>query len=406
MTAIFLRLLFFSFMVMVFLEANSTKEGLVYLNTMRQNAGLIQLKFNTSLQNAADAHATYLIQNQSSGHYETNGKYAYKGDTPSVRVKKAGYPSAYVMENISTNTIGQVKSVDNLFAAIYHRFVFLNFDKDEIGLGFSSSRQKKSINHAYVYNLGSSSVSKLCYQPFAMQNGVYYMKDICKQKEKMIPQAVFTEAKAFIQRKNADIVCYPYDKQPNIWPAFYNESPDPLPAYKVSGFPVSVQFNPAYYKKVQLQAFRLYDKEKKVIIESKILQQNNDHNAILNAYEFALMPLGRLEFDREYTAVFEAKVDGRSIKKQWSFRTKKFEEEVYRINQKETTLTLKAGSSIILYLVPAEQTDIISGYTARGNIKASFLDQNTLRVTLPKHGFLGRQSLHFSNNRQISFIIN
>lgn len=393
-------------MLSVLLEANGAQEGLAYLNNIRQSAGLIKLKSNIFLKNAATSHANYLIQNQSNGHYEKKGKYTYTGSTPSERVKRAGYPSAYVMENISTNTEGHVKSINNLFAAIYHRLVFLNFDKDEIGLGFASTQKNKSIKHAYVYNLGSSSVSKLCYQSFAMQNGAYYMKDICKQKEKMIPQAEYAEGKALVQRRNADIILYPYDKQTNIWPAFYNEYPDPLPGYKVSGFPISVQLNPAYYKNVQLESFRLYDQNTKENIQSKILQQSNDHNHILNKHEFVLMPLNRLEFDREYTAFFEAKVDGKNIKKQWSFRTKKFKETVYRIDQKETALTLKAGSSIVLYIVPATQADILSSYTARGNINVSFLDQNTLKVTLEKKRALGESTLYFGKKRQVSFITN
>lgn len=406
MLAIFLRVCFFSVTLLVLLEANSAQEGLTYLNNIRQSAGLIKFKSNTFLQNAATSHANYLIQNQSNGHYEKKGKYAYTGSTPSERVKKAGYPSSYAMENISTNTEGQVKSINNLFAAIYHRLVFLDFDKDEIGLGFASTLKNKSIKHAYVYILGSSSVSKLCYQSFAMQNGAYYMKDICKQKEKIIPQTEYREAKAFVQRRNADIILYPYDKQTSIWPAFYNESPDPLPGYKVSGFPVSVQLNPAYYKNIQFKSFRLYDQNTKESIQSKILQEKNDHNRILRKHEFVLMPLRRLEFDREYMAVFEAKVDGRIIKKQWSFRTKNFKETVYRINQKETVLTLKAGSSIVLYIVPATQADILSSYTVRGNINVSFLDQNTFKVTLEKKRSLGKSTLHFGEKRQVSFIAN
>lgn len=404
--AIFLRVCFFSLVLLVLLEANNTQEGLIYLNNIRHSVGLVKFKSNTFLQNAATSHANYLIQNQSIGHYEEKGKYAYTGSTPSERVKKAGYPSAYVMENISTNTEGQVKSINNLFAAIYHRLVFLNFDKDEIGLGFASTHKKKSIKYTYVYNLASSSVSKLCYQSFAMQSGAYYMRDICKQKEKMIPQTEYSEAKAFMQRRSADIILYPYDKQTNIWPAFYNESPDPLPGYKVSGFPVSVQLNPAYYKNIQFKSFLLYDESTKESIQSKILQQKNDHNRILKKHEFVLMPLRRLEFDKEYTAVFEAKADGRSIKKQWSFRTKNFKETVYRINQKETVLTLKAGSSIILYIVPTTQADILSSYTARGNINVSFLDQNTFRVTLAEKGSLGKSTLYFGEKRQVSFIGN
>ena len=72
------------------------------------------------------------------------------------------------MENLSVNTVGQAKSIDNLFSAIYHRFVFLNLDKDEIGFGVASTEKKRKIKKAYVYDMGSLRVSKLCQQNIAV----------------------------------------------------------------------------------------------------------------------------------------------------------------------------------------------------------------------------------------------
>lgn len=378
------------------------QEGSEYLNTIRQHAGLIKLKRNTSLQHAAVSHASYIIQNQSNGHYEEKGKYVYMGSTPSDRVKKAGYPSAFVMENLSVNTEGEVKSIDNLFSAIYHRFVFLNLDKDEIGFGLASTQINKQMKRAYVYDMGSSRVSKLCKQSFTMTNGVYYMKDICSQGSKMVPQSLFIEKQDEVRRENRGVILYPYDKQNNIWPAFYNESPDPLPGYKVSGFPVSVQLNPAYYKSVKLQSFRLYDESGKEPIQAKILQHNNDQNHLLTELEFALMPLKRLEFDTKYAAVFEALADGSQMKRSWSFRTAKPQENIYRITKDKTKLKVVLGSTVVLYMVPDSREDIVHSYRSSGGIKVSFLDQNTLRVTFPNKHYLGRAGLDFGR-KKVSF---
>ena len=386
-------------LLVVSLEANSEKDGLAYLNKIRENAGLVKLKRNKNLQNAAVSHAKYLIQNQRNGHYEKKGKYSYTGTTPSKRVIKAGYPSTYVMENLSINTAGHKKSIDNLFSAIYHRFVFLNLDKDEIGSGVATSKKKRKIKRAYVYDMGSSRVSELCMRSFSMANGVYYMKNICKQSSKMIPKSLYEEKKDEVRRKNRDIILYPYAGQTQVWPAFYNESPDPLPGYKVSGFPLSVQFNPANYKHVKLKSFRLYDAEGKEIKKTKILQHNNDHNHLLTKLEFALMPLKRLEFDTTYTAVFEAVSDGDNVKKSWSFRTDKPQEKVYRITEKKTKLTVPSASTALLYIVPDSGKDILHSYRSRGGIKASFLDQNTLKVTFPKRRSSGRVSLDFGKKK-------
>lgn len=389
----FLRFYLLTVLLLVSLEANSGNEGLAYLNSIRAQAGLIKLKPNKALQNAAVSHAKYLIENQTNGHYEKKGKYAYTGITPSNRVTKAGYPSTFVMENLSVNTVGQEKSIENLFAAIYHRFVFLNLDKDEIGFGVASTQMNRQIKRAYVYDMGSSRVSKLCNQSFTMKNGVYYMKDICNQSAKMVPKSLFEEKQDEVRRANRDIIVYPYAEQKNVWPAFYNESPDPLPGYKVSGFPISVQFNPADYKSVTLRSFRLYDENANEIKETRILQHKNDHNHLLTKLEFALMPLKRLEFDTKYTAVFEAVADGNQVKKRWSFRTVKPQENIYRITKDKTKLTVPSGSTAVLYMVPNSREDIVYRYRSAGGIKVSFLDQNTLSIIFPKRRSSGRVSL-------------
>jgi hypothetical protein len=399
-----LRFFLFSFFC-VNLFAGTQKEGLTYLNTLRTHAGLVKLIPNTHLNKAAKSHAKYLIQNQSHGHYEKKGRYTYTGKTPSKRVTKAGYTSTVVMENLSINTPSQKESIDNLFSAIYHRFVFLNLFMDEIGLGTYKTKKKRRVKQAYVYNLGSSRLSRLCKKSYTMVSGNYYMKDVCKKRSRMIPQSQFNSKKRAIRKKNNAIILYPYVGQQDVYPAFYNESPDPLPRYKVSGFPISVQFNKAFYKKVKLKSFRLYDEKGKEIVKTKILQKNNDPHHLFSKYEFALMPLARLEFSQTYTAIFEAIADGKKIKKKWAFKTRVPKYPLYRISQNKETLHVKSGETIILYMVPSHRKDVLKNYTVRGGMKAVFIDQNTLKITLPKRKSSGRVSIQFANKKKVSFTV-
>ena len=399
-----LRVLTFLTLVFIWLEADTDTKGLAYLNTIRTDAGLIKFKHNTALQKAASAHAKYLILNQVYGHYEKRVSIAYTGSTPAERVVKAGYPSTFVMENLSINPIDQKKSIDTLFSAIYPRFVFLDFDKDEIGIGSYNSKKKRRKNSAYVYNLGSEAISKLCSQTFMMESGKYYMKKVCKDSDQMIPQSLFEKKKKSVQRKNSDIVLYPYAGQNKIWPAFYNEAPDPLPYYDVSGFPISVQFNPINYKSVQLKSFRLYDASGKELKETKILQENNDHNHLFTKLQFALMPLKRLNFSQSYTAEFKAVADGKQIEKRWTFRTTELKEKVYTITEDRTEITLNAGTSVVLYIVPGSKKNIVRSYRTRGKIKVSFLDQNTLKITAPSRATSRKLSLDFGR-RKVFFTI-
>ena len=386
----------------VSLEASSKKEVLSYLNATRVASGLIPFRHNSFLEKAATSHAKYIIRNQISGHTEKKGKYSYSGRKPSKRVRNAGYGSSFTMENISINAKNEHDAIDTLFSAIYHRFVFLNMEHDEIGLGAYSTSKKRRLVRAYVYNFGASSIVKMCKKKYKLTPKTYYTNHVCKKDATVVPWSIFESNKAKIRIKNMPLILYPYAGQTEVSPAFYNESPDPLPGYKVSGFPVSVQFNESNYKKVKLLKFRLYDEGGKEIKKVKILHKKNDRNHLFSAYEFALMPLKRLEYNTKYSATFSALVDGKKVEKHWVFKTKSFKEKFYRLTEKKKKLTVKKGDTLVLYSVPMSKKDILKNYSARGGLKVSFLDQNTLKIHFTRKG---KATLKLSNKRTVSFTI-
>ena len=374
-------------------QATEVSDGITYLNQIREKSGLIPLTYEPHLEKAAISHATYLIKHQSYGHNEKRGSQGYTGVTPSERIIAAGYPTYFGRENIVGNTASVKEGIDYLFSAIYHRFVFLDFDKDQIGGGVSKDGRKKLIQSLYVYDLGASGVGDLCQHSFVLAPNTFYVEHLCKETTKKIPKERLDQVLASVQNKNEAIVYYPYANQKDIWPAFYDESPDPLPSYGVSGFPVSVQFNPLYYHDVVLKSFTLIDGNGQKLKEVKVIQKSNDPNHRFSGLEFALMPLKRLEFGMRYTAVFEAIVDGKKIEKKWSFSTKNIEEPFYKITQSETILKLKKGATVILYVVPSHPNDIIKTYRIQRGMKVRFLDQNTLKVTLPSEAMVKHATL-------------
>lgn len=183
------------------LDAKEHQSALDYLNSIRQDVGLIQFNPNKKLDKAAASHANYLVRQQKIGHYEKKGWGGYTGKTPSDRVLHAGYASKAVMENITVNTKTSHKSIDTLFAAIYHRFVFLNFDKDEIGIGSASTKKKRKITSSFVYNIGSSAITKLCKRYYPKQNGFFYMQNLCKDSSITVPEYLFQEKQNKIRSK-------------------------------------------------------------------------------------------------------------------------------------------------------------------------------------------------------------
>ncbi|HSR74347.1 MAG TPA: hypothetical protein VLL31_05850, partial [Sulfurovum sp.] len=56
-------------------------------------------------------------------------------------------------------------------------------------------------------------------------------------------------------------------------------------------------------------------------------------------------------------------------------------------------LSVGSGTTAILYFVPNSKEDIVHSYRARGSLKVSFLDQNTLKLTFPKRDSSGRLGL-------------
>lgn len=377
--------------------------GLSYLNEIRSHAGLIELKPNKALNRASSSHAKYLVRHQVTGHTEQRGRGLYTGDRPYKRALKAGYPSAFVVENLTINTVNQKQSIDNLLSAIYHRFVFLTLDQDEIGMGIAKTKRGRKFNSAFVYDLGSSAISKLCQKNYPKENGVYYITDICRDKSKMIPRTIYNSAKDKIRLKNRDIVLFPYPNQKGVSPVFYNESPDPLPRYGVSGYPISVELNSAIYKNISLKSFRLYSNNKE-IRDTKIIKHSSDRNKLFTKSQFALMPLKRLEYGTTYRVEFEASTSTKRVKKDWSFTTIKPKGKLYRITKKKSHLKVKAGSTAILYFVPSHRNDIVTRYGSRG-VKVKFIDQNTFKVQFPARKSNGKAVLDLKTKKVVFDII-
>jgi len=349
-----------------------------YLNSIRESVGLNKLQINQKLEDAAQKHANYLVSHSINSHYEKNGLNFY-ATTPSLRVIKSGYPSKNIKENIATDVTTEKEAIDVLFSAIYHRFVFLDFAVDEIGAGFAQDDSKRLVKNAYVYDLGLSSIANMCKQEYLTLEGVYYMKDLCKDSTKYIPKSDFEKAKLDIESSNPKVILYPNKDASGVLPAFFDEKPNPMPGYKVSGYPISVELNPSYFKDIKLKRFRLYDNKGRMI-RAKLLRASNDPNKRLKDYQFAIIPLQRLDYDATYKADFNAITNKGSIRLKWKFHTKKFDKPMHKITKSYTQIKTKQDS-VILYIKPRNRKDTITKIKLKGKAKIDFIDANTLMVS-------------------------
>ena len=351
-----------------------------HLNSIREAMGLNTLVQNDLLGDAAQAHSDYLVANQLSSHYETEGMPKFTGVKPVDRALYANYASSHVSENLSTHTYSAQASIDGLFSAIYHRFGFLALNIDEVGVGVTQEKAKTS-NSAFVYVMANSNIERLCHEKSFKGTGKYYY-NICKNASHRIAQKEFVNAQNTNKRYNPEIVVYPYDGQNEVPPVFYDESPDPLPNYDVSGFPVSIEFNDYYYKKVEMLSFKLFNNDNKEVTDVLLMDKNNDPHQHFTALQYALFPLKRLEYDAQYRAEVSYRVKEKVYTLSWAFTTQKPMIELHTVQKKEATIHLEKGKSHILYFPPHNAHDLLKNIQFPTDVDINFIDHNTLELTV------------------------
>jgi len=356
------------------------QQALNYLNQLRQGAGLIPFSSNTVLNKASKNHASYLIKNTTYGHYEEANKSGFTGEFAAQRVKHTGYNTELIIENVSSNNRDYKASIDGLFAAIYHRLAFLDFQGDEIGISIKQNTNDK-IRTAFVYNMGSSALNQL-YKNSKKPSKIDLNNALNKHK-----------------RSNSKIVTYPFDQQSDVPPVFFNELPDPLPNHDVSGFPISISFNQALFKNIKFLNFELFNSQGERIRNTLIHNSKTDPNKRLNKFSFVLFPLDRLEWNSYYSVKFLAIVDKKLIEKKWSFKTRKHTLPLHKIEDEGKTITVKVNQPNLFYFPPKTAKDLLHNVRYNSNFTMEFIDQNTLKLTalkaslITKHLKIGRHKL-------------
>ncbi len=304
-------------------------DALDYLNVMRTGAGMIPFEANASLDSAAQSHVDYLFCANQFGHYENQNDCPdkYTGDTPGDRGTAAGYSWHAYGENISAGSPTITEAVDGLMSAIYHRFGFLTFSMDEIGIGYGSDS-----NYAY---------------------GTLYNFDMGNRGSVSDTQAL-----------NPDIVVWPYDGYTNAQTSFNNtEAPDPLPEcadYGVAGNPVSVSFNPSDTSAPALDAFRIFDADGTEITDTKVLTSAND--TYLDNHEFVLFTMHPLHVDRQYRVVFDYTRASSQHHLEWTFRTTRYDDPHYDVTD-GGSYNIVSAKPYIIQLRPDDCNVTLNAYS-------------------------------------------
>ncbi len=351
-------------------------EARLYLNSLRQKGGLPSFYGNESLEKAAALHASYLAKNRTDGHYQVPELPGFSGKTPADRAVKAGYPSRMVQENLSSGNIDFKDSVDGLFSAIYHRFGFLDSVMDEIGIAYAEDVFGRRI---YVYDMGNYNVARLCREEERFTQG-RYITGICTQSDKKISSRRFEKVLDTNRKQSKDIILWPYDGQEDVPPAFFEEIPDPLPDYSVSGYPISIVFNDLYFKRVKVVSFRLYSDVSGEEVPVRLMDSGNDPNLLLKKNQFAIFPLERLDYDTNYTAVVNFTAGPKSFEREWHFRTRSFDADILKVASESAEFKIEAGKSYVLYLQPHGPNDLLKDVVHPRGTVVERIDANTFML--------------------------
>lgn len=350
------------------------QDPLDYINQIRQDNGLGMLSYNEILSNAAYNHARYNVENNYNWHDEVSSNNFFTGENPSIRAQKIGYFSN-VMENISINARDYISAIDGLMSAIYHRFIFLNPNIDEIGINF----YEKDGQNNYAFEMGNSRIDNFCKNAKSDDGYGKFFFNICKDKNLKISEKKFNN---LFNINRSSFIYYPRGE--NVKNLYSNEIPNPISECKVTANPISIEFN-KNQPDIKMTDFKIYDDKNLELKNTKIITSKNDENRILNDFQFVLFDKDVFDFGKNYKVVFNYIQKNTPKTIEWTFKTKT-PEYPYFIIEKNDNLIVENNKFYDIFFKPKDCNDFLDSFTyeyknmEKPEIISS--DVNTLRIKL------------------------
>ena len=358
-------------------------DAVAYLNEYRRGSGLSGLKPNQILSQAAKNHAEYSAQNEYMGHDETAGRAKFSGATPADRALVVGYKSTLVLENIAYKSDFK-EAVDGLFAAIYHRFAFLNLSVDEVGYALAS----KDKFNAFVFEMGNSRLNGFCAKGASDTGAGQFYTNVCADKNLKIKDAKFDNftgsMKSYVKFPDATAVT----------PYFSGEIPDPFPECKITANPVSIEFN-ANAGEVKFKDFEIF-KDGQKIQNLHVITSKNDVNSKFSKGQFAAFSREVFDFGAQYEAVFSyeqanAQSTGAQVKQiKWSFKTKTPQNPYFDARDGDV-LGVDADKTYEIFFRPKDCNDLLTRYSykASGFMTPTVAQSGTNTLSVKLKGMAG-----------------
>lgn len=264
------------------------------LNQIRLSAGLGMVAQNTMMDQAAQAHAEWMVANDLLTHDETAGTPGFTGENWARRDEAFGYVPIEGGEVMAQGAA--TPAVDALVNAAYHRAIVLAIEPVDVGIGWSSGS---------AANVGSPLVIDVTRPGLDTSRGLGQLA----------------------QAASEGFAIWPIDGARGVPLRLGLETPNPVPTQDVLtlGTPISVTV--ARLKTISATRFTLTNSATGEIAPTRLLTNQNDTNFLVPESFIAAIPLAPLSPNTTYRVGFSGSTTefpssaAESISRNWSFTT-------------------------------------------------------------------------------------
>lgn len=264
------------------------------LNQIRLSAGLGMVAQNTMMDQAAQAHAEWMLANDSFTHGEVAGTQGFTGQSWPRRDEAFGYVPVGGGEVMAQGAAAA--AVDALANAVYHRAILLAIEPVDVGIGWSDG--------------GAADVRT----PLVID----------------VTRPASDASRALGQMAQPSIngaAVWPLDGATGVPVRLGLEAPNPVPTQDVMtlGTPISVSVD--RLKTISATQFTLTDSASGAVVATRLLTPGNDPNFMIPESFIAAIPLAPLAPYTRYRADFSGGtvqlVSGatETLARTWSFTT-------------------------------------------------------------------------------------
>ncbi len=226
-----------------------------------------------------------------------------------------------------------------------------------------------------------------------IMDSTYYLK-LCNSDFK-VSKTFGNQQDARQYNKNPEFVVWPPVNAKEVTPVFYDETPDPLPDLDLSGYPLSLQFNPGKVKAVKISAFKFEKKNKNGrwtrIKAVRELNHKSDPHQSFSKLQFAWFPLQRLNWASSYRASVSVDIERENNRAKrnisWQFRTKVIDTPLITVKSSQRKIAVPKNQWFTLYLLPSKTVsrpmkNIKLGWRGKAKVTSKVIDMNTVKLKL------------------------